>query len=132
MAQTAQFIGRPKIGIAVVNTANANRDGSGTLGTVFSAGDNGSRVLAITVRAIVTTTAGMVRLFIHDGSAARLWREIPVSSVTVSASVPGFNATIDCSDLSPENILVLPPSYSLRASTHNAESFVVTAVGGDY
>jgi hypothetical protein len=40
-----------------------------------------------------------------------------------------FSYSIDCSQ--PANALYLPNLYSLRASTHNAESFVVHVSGGD-
>lgn len=132
MASYPRFLGTTKVGIVAISTANTNRDGTGTIGTVFSAGTNGSRVMALTVQATVTTTAGMVRLYIHNGTTAYLWREIPVTAITPSASLPAFVDTMDCSDDSPENILVLPTGYSLRASTHNAEAFNVIAIGGDY
>lgn len=127
MATDPNYAATPRIGVAAISTANTNRDGSGTLGTVLTAGSNGSRVDVITVQATGTTTAGMVRLFVHDGSVARLWREVPVSAITPSGSVVAF-----AQELALVEPLLLPTGWSLRASTHNAEAFNVVAVGGDF
>jgi hypothetical protein len=115
------------IGIAQISTANTNRDGTGTIGTVATAGAQGTLIELIRVKATGTTTAGMVRLYIHDGANARLLAEISVSAATPSATVQTFE-----DELTPTTPLVLPSGYSLRASTHNAETFNVFAVGGHY
>ena len=125
MASSPSFVATPKLGIALVSTANANRDGTGTIETVFSAGANGSRIERVVVEARSTTTAGMIRLFLHNGTTAFLWREVVVSAVTPSATVKTFREEIAVEDL------VLQTGYSLRASTHNAENFNLIAFGGD-
>jgi len=86
MATQAQYASVPKYGIGQVSTANTNRDGTGTLATVFTAGTNGSRIDAINLKAVGTTTAGMIRLFIHDGSNARLLTEVPVTALAFVGS----------------------------------------------
>lgn len=111
----------------VISTANTGRDGTGTIGTVYTAGAQGSLIELIRVIATGTTTAGMVRLFLHDGANARLYTEIPVTAITPSATVEAFEA-----EYVPTKPLVLPTGWSLRASTHNAEEFVVRATGGNY
>lgn len=115
------------IGHAVISTANTNRDGSGTMGTVLTAGSKGTLVELIKLKATGTTTAGMIRLFLHDGTNARLYDEVPVSAVTPSGTVASFGA-----EYIPSKPLVLPSGWSLRVSTHNAEEFVARATGGDY
>ena len=75
------------LGKAQVSTANANRDGTGTLGTVATGGSNGTLIQLVRYQAAVTTTAGMIRLFIDDGSNTRLLHEMPVSAVTASGTV---------------------------------------------
>lgn len=125
MAVTAQYAATPKVGVAQISTANANRDGTGTLGTVITAGASGSRVDTVTVKATGTVTNGMVRLFVHDGTNARLYTEVPVVATTPSASAPTFETGIRLD-------LVLPVNYSLRASTEAAETFNIIAVGGDF
>ena len=134
MATSPNFSATPKCGSVAISTANTNRDGTGTLGTIFTAGASGSRIDSIVIQASVTTTAGMIRLFIYDGTTARLYDEVPVFAVTPAASVPAFGAALgNNAPLSSSKYpLMLPTGYSLRASTHNAENFNVHAVGGDF
>ena len=126
MASTPNYAATPRCGLAVISTANTNRDGSGTLGTVLTAGSSGSRIEEVVVTATGTTTAGMVRLFVHDGTNARLFAELPVAAVTPSGTARAASAR------ALFDHLVLPSGHSLRAATHNAEEFVVTAFGGDF
>lgn len=121
------FIRDPILASAQVSAANANRDGTGTIVTVVTSSvAEGVKITAIVIKAIVTTTAGMIRLFINDGVNTRLWREVPVDAITASASVAAFEFT-----LVPPEPLVLPNTYSLRASTENAEAHNIMAFGGD-
>lgn len=132
MANQAQYVGTPKVGVGQVSTANTARDGSGTIATIFTAGTNGSRIDAINLKAVATTTAGMIRLFIHDGTNARLLTEVPVTALTPSGTLPAWEAQLTTS-ITPEMLpVILPTGYSLRASTNNAETFNVIAVGGDF
>lgn len=119
MATTANYANTPRAAVAQVTAANTARDGTGTIVTVFTAGTSGSRVDDIVITATGNTTAGMIRLFLHDGTNARLWMEIPVSAVTVSATVAGWTTSL------LNQALILPNGWSLRASTHNAETFNV-------
>ena len=119
----------PVIGMGVIDTANTNRDGTGTIVSIITGSTDGTRITRITIQAIGTTTAGMVRLYINTSAAIYLWKEVPVDAVTGSASVPEFISVIS---LLGENALILPSGYSLEASTHNAEDFNVIAEGGDY
>ena len=127
MATAAQFTATPKVGVVVISTANTNRDGNGTLGTVFTAGASGSRIERVQIKAQATTTSGMVRLFVHNGTTAYLLTEIQVVPVTPSGTVSAYEATFVF-----DGGLVIPTGYSLRASTNNAESFNVIALGGDF
>ena len=122
-----RFIADPVVGIAAISTANPNRDGTGTMGTVATAPATGMVIDLIRVKASATTTAGMVRLFIHDGSTARLYDEVAVTAITPSATVKSFEA-----EVAPTTPLILPSGYSLRASTEQAEAFNVYAIGGNY
>lgn len=133
MANTTPiFTLTPRVGMVRISTANTARDGSGTTGDVITGATSGTRVDRVVVTGNGTTTAGMVRLFIYDGSAnTRAWREVVVTAITVAASTAAFTATLTSPDpLTP--LLVLPNGYVLRASTHNAETFDVIAHGGDY
>ena len=132
MSTSAQYASTPKTAINSISTANTARNGTGTIATIYTAGSSGSRIERVVVIAQGTTTAGMVRLFIYDGTTAWLYAEIPVAAITPSSTVPAFVATLQAfsnPDLMP---LTLPTGYSLRAATNNAETFNVIAVGGDF
>lgn len=129
MATTPQFASTVRTAVGQVSTANTNRDGTGTIATIFTAGSNGSRIETVEIQATGTTTAGMVRLYIHDGTNARLLREQPISAVTPSGTAPAFSIVLPFGDLSP---LLLQNGWSLRASTQNANTFNITVFGGDF
>jgi len=131
MATQAQYASVPKVGIGTISTANTNRDGTGTIGTVFTAGSSGSRIDAINIQATATTTAGMIRLFVYDGTTAHLINEIPVTAITPSGTLPAWAAQLNTNTMTQILPIVIPTGYSLRAATNNAESFKVIALGGD-
>lgn len=130
MATAPAFAATPRCAVGQVATANTNRDGTGTVATIFTAGASGSRIERVRIVAAVATTAGVVRLFIHDGTNFRLFDEVLVSAITPSTSVAVFEADVDFSSAS--GVLLLPTGYSIRASTHNAETFNVFVIGGDF
>lgn len=129
MASTANFFSTPRTAVAQVSTANTARDGTGTIATVITGAASGTRVDDIEISpgsALGVTTAGVVRLFLHDGTNARLLREILVTAITPSTTVSTFNTRL--TDL---GIILQNASWSIRASTHNAETFniAVTRAG---
>jgi hypothetical protein len=82
----------------------------------------------VTVQATTTTAQGTVRLFLHDGTVAKLFREVVITPIVPSATQPAFNQSITL-----DGGLNLPNLWSLRASVNNSsESFNVIAFGGDY
>lgn len=126
MADKPVFIATPKIWMAQATAANTARDGTGTLVDVVTAGPSGSRIDFVDVKAIGTTTGGMVRLFVHDGTNTRLLDEVAISAVTPSGTVQAYKDA-----LAFLGGLVLPTGWKLKAGTHNAESFNLIARGGD-
>ena len=127
MATSPLYVGTIKSAQVQIATANTARDGTGTVSAaLFTVGANGSRVDDLRIVAAGTTTAGVVRMFIHDGTNFRLLDEFLVTAVTPSATVPVWQLQLF-------NLgIVLQNGWSLRFSTHNAESFnVVMTRGGD-
>ena len=62
----------------------------------------------------------------------RLVKEIPVTAATPSATVQAFSAVLAPGDRGYLP-LVLPPGYSLRASTEKAETFnIIPTIAGDF
>lgn len=127
MGDKPVFIASPKSWLAQISAANTNRDGTGTLVDVLTvAAVAGARIDSIVVQAIGTTTAGMVRLFLFDGTNTRLWRELAVAAIVPSGTVAAFRDTIPLGEG-----LILPTGWKLKAGTHNAETFNIVASGGE-
>lgn len=131
MALDPQFAAIPRTTVGAISVANTARNGTGTLVDCFTAGTNGSLIRRITVQSQVTTTAGMVRLFVSIGGTNSLFREIAVSAITASATVAAFNASITLYDANSDG-MPLPAGAILRASTEIANAMNVVVEGGDY
>jgi hypothetical protein len=123
-----RFVTTPKAWSVLADTANTNLDGTGDVATVMSGGTDGSLVEWVKIKARVTTTAGMVRLYHHNGASSFLIAEIPVPAITISATVPGFEALVPM----PGGGLNVANGSGLRASTEKSEAFCITANGGDF
>lgn len=136
MSTSAQYASTPKNSGAQISTANTSLTGTGTLGTVYTAGASGSRIDSIVIQATGTTTAGMIRFFssIDAGTTKRLIGEVPVLANTPSGTTPAWQVTLTSQNASfMQNGLVLQASSILYASTNNAEAFNVIAVNaGDF
>ena len=119
----------PKCWQVQISTANTARDGSGTIGTLVTAGSNGTRITSLAFKATSTTAAGLINIFLHDGSNYRFYSSIAVSAVGT------VNATTDSEDgtwAAPGNGLDLPSGWSLRVATTIAQELNVFAFGGDF
>lgn len=126
MSAIPAYVTKPNIAVGSIATANTNRDGTGTIGTILTAASGGTRVDRVKVYATGTTTAGMVRVYLYDGSTARLHDEVAVTAITPGATTAAFTSTITYT-----NGWFIPTGMGVRASTHNAETFLVFTEGGD-
>lgn len=125
MAASSVFVGVPKVWQQTLSVANTALDGTGTLADVLTAGASGSRIDRVRIKASATTTAGVIRLFIYDGTNTYFYKDVLVTAATPSTTVQSWEADITLS-------LDLPATWHLKASTHNAEAFKIFALGGDY
>jgi hypothetical protein len=127
MAVSPIYVGAPQTWQKALITANTNRDGSGTVEDVMTGGSSGSRIDKVRVVASGTVTAGVIRLYLYDGTNTYLIKEIIVPATTPSTSVEVFAAEWDADGL------VLPSNiWKLRASTHIGEAFKVFVKGGNF
>jgi hypothetical protein len=127
MSTAAQYASTVTTAAVQVTTANTNRDGTGTIVTVVTAAASGTRIDDIYMVATGTTTAGVIRLFVHDGTNARLLSETLVTAVTPSTTVQVWSNTL------LSQAIVLKTGYSLRASTNNTETFnIIVTRAGDF
>jgi hypothetical protein len=125
MASTPSYASTPRFGRAAISTADTSRTAPSSVGTVLSAAAAGTVLERVVLQATGTTTAGMLRLFVHDGTNYSLIKEVEVQAITPSASIKAWAVEIDMDGI------VLPTGHSLRATTHNAEAFTVSAFGAD-
>lgn len=133
MSTSAQYASIPKVGSALLTTADTSLTAPTTVGTVFTAGSSGSRIDYIEVQGVATTVAGLVNLFIYDGTNYILWQQIPVQAITSSTTVPAFGANLSSNGNANVMPLTIPTGYSLRATVTTAQTGVrVTAYGGDF
>lgn len=127
MSGAPQFATSPINAAVSVSVANPNRDGTGTVGTLYTAPAGGARIEEISIKATVTTTAGMVRLWLHDGTTYYFWKEVLVPAITASATVASFEAVLGGLGLILEN------GWSIRAATEQAQRFdLVITRGGEF
>ena len=133
MTTSAQYASIPKVGSALLTTADTSLTAPSTVGTVFTAGSSGSRIDYIDIQGVATTIAGLINLFIYDGTTYFLWQQIPVQAVTSSTTAPAFTAILSSNSNANIMPLNIPTGYSLRATTTTAQTGVrVIAYGGDF
>lgn len=144
-ANTAQIFS--KVGVisgCTLTAANTAMDGTGTVGTAFTAdATNGGRVERLRCMAAGTNVASVARIFINNGStnttAANnfLVAEILLpattasNSVLVNAAVPVELANSNDQSAFP---MVLPPGYKILVVLGTAVSagWTFTVMGGAY
>ena len=108
----------------LINTANANLDGTGTVTTLITAVNSGTMVKSITIKAQGTPSRGMVRIFFKAGASFWLLHEVAVEAITQGSVDHSFVHVIN-------DPFFLKPGDILAVSTQNADTFLVTAEGLD-
>lgn len=135
MAQDPAFASVVSLGAAILGNAETSLTVPTTASTVLTAGASGAKVEEIVIHAVTTsltptTVAGLVYIFIHDGTTAHLFDTIPVTAVTANATTtPPFRTSRTYTNL------MLEATWTLRASNSiagNANLLKITAIGGDY
>lgn len=122
----------PVFGWTQISTANTNRDGTGTTGSMIAGGTNGTRISRIRIQSSGSQiNNGMIRIFVQlpSGSPVMLYDEVAVPATVTSASAVGFDYSLEYTG---ERAIVLPASAKLLASTTTTDPFNVFAEGGDY
>lgn len=133
MATEPAFASAIKIGAATVATAETNLSAPAQSALIVTAGASGTKIEEVVVHAMTTTltpttVAGLVYLFVYDGTTYHLFDTIVITAVTASTTVPPFRTNRMYSNL------VLPTGWFLRASQSiagNASLLKVEAFGGD-
>lgn len=133
MSTSAQYASTPKFGSATLTTADTSLTAPTTVGTIVTAGASGTRIDYIDIQGVATTVAGLINLFVYDGTNYVLWNQVPVQAVTSSTTAPAFAALLSSNANSNIMPLTLPTGHSLRATTSVAQTGIrVNAYGGDF
>lgn len=134
MATTPTFASVPRAASALLGTAETNLQVPTQSSTVFTAGASGSKIEEIVVQAsnttlTVTTVAGLVYVFLHDGTTFHLFDTIAVTAISGSATVQPYRSAIRYTNL------VIPTTWSVRASQSiagNASLLKFHVLGADF
>jgi len=125
MAEETQYTA--KTGMVQISTANGERDGTGTLGTILTGASNGTLIKKVIIQAITNTDQGMIRFFIDDasGSNIRLIKEVLVEQRTKASINPAFHAEVDMD-------FTLKSGHILKVGTQAANTFNIIAEACDW
>lgn len=134
MATTPTFASVPRAASALLGAAETNLQVPTTSSTVFTAGASGSKIEEIVVEAsnttlVATTVAGLVYVYLHDGTTFHLFDTIAVTAITASATTAPFRSSIRYTNL------VIPTTWSVRASQSivgNASILKFHVLGADF
>jgi len=111
MAASPSFAGTPAGGAVTVSTANTNRDGTGTIPTVFTAGAAGSLLQQFTIQATGDPADSVMVVYLHNGTNFFDWFEVDLGNPAAgSTTVTAFHFEADLANYP------LPISWSVRAS----------------
>lgn len=94
MANRPAFAATPVVGFGAVSTANANRDGTGTIVDVVTAGGGGARVEELVFKATGDPADSIVTVFLDVGDGYELYDEIDFGDpAAASTTVTGQRIT---------------------------------------
>lgn len=133
MATDPQFAATINNGTQLIGTAESNLQVPVNASTILTAGATGTKIEEIVVEAsttslVATTVAGLVYIFLYDGSTYHLYDVIPVAAITASSTTAPFRVTRQYQNL------VIKTGWSVRASQSiagNASILKVHVFGGD-
>lgn len=134
MASDPTFASTVNNGSALLGSAETNLQVPVNSSIILTAGASGSKIEEIVVEAsattlVATTVAGLVYLFLYDGTTYHLFDVITVTAITASSTVPGFRQRNVYANL------FLKTGWSLRASqsiSGNASILKCHCFAGDF
>jgi len=134
MAAAPAFAATINNGAQLLGNAETNLQVPTTTSTLVTAGASGTKIEEIVLSAsatslVATTVAGLVYIFLYDGSTYHLYDTIVVPANTASASLAPWRYS------RAYNTLFIKSGWSLRASqsqASNASIIKAHATGGDY
>lgn len=129
MAADPAFASTPNNGTALLGaTAETDTLTPAQTSTIITAGSNGTKVEEIVVEAaktgtlVATTVAGLVYVFLYDGTNYHLYDTITVTAVTASATAAPFRSSKTYTNL------WIKTGWSVRCSQSQASNVSILKV----
>jgi hypothetical protein len=130
MASNPSFAATVRHGVASVSTANTNRDGTGTIADILTAGASGSKIEEIVVKATGDPADCTVVIYIYDGSTYQVYDEWDIGNPAAgSTTVASYREA-----RTYENLMLVSGEKLAASITVALTSGVlkVHAFGGDF
>lgn len=134
MANIPAYAATPHVASVILANTETNLAAPTAANSLFVAGTNGSKIEEVVVESyfttlVPTTVAGLVYLWLYNGSTYFTFDQLAVTAITASATAAGFRLS------KAYNNLVLMSGWTLYAGqsqSSNASHLIVHAFGGDY
>ncbi len=119
--------------VSTGTAANTNKDGTGTVATIFIAGANGSKIDRVFLQHLGSNTDTVIRFFINNGSTNATAANNSLIHEEALAAWSNSEAAASTSAVWYAN-LILPSGYKLNVTTATAIASGVqcTAEGSDF
>lgn len=130
MASAPSFSATPKLGSGLIPaTLDTSLTAPTNVTTILTGGASGTQIFEIVFEGVLTTVAGVVNVFLYDGSTYHLYDQVLVAAVTSSTTAVAFRTTRQYTNL------ILPANtWTLRVTgtiAGNQSGIKVTAHAGD-
>ena len=127
MAASPAYAATPVIWAGLVpGTADGGWTAPSNITTLGSAGASGTKITQIDITPAGTVVAGLVNVFLYDGSAYHLHESVTIAAQTLSTTAAPVKQSFYYDNL------VLPSGWSLRVTntvSGNVSLITVTAAG---
>lgn len=111
MAAAPVYAATPLIGAGLVpGTADTSTTAPTHVTTIVTAGANGTKISQLDLIPTATVVAGIVNVFLYDGTNYHLHEPIAITAATVSTTAPGVKTTYTYDNL------VIPNGWTLVVS----------------
>lgn len=116
-----------------LTAANTATDGTGTVGTIFTAGANGGEIESVLIKPLGTNVQTVLRIFINNGSSNAvaannsLVREITIAAATASntTALPDYEVDLNIKLLAGYKI-------NVAIGTAVAAGLAITGIGTNF
>lgn len=120
-------------GITSGTSANTNKDGTGTVATVFTAGANGSKIERVFMQHLGTNVGTVIRVFLNNGSTNTIAANNYLIHEEAFGAWSNSEVAVSTSKIWYANLIV-PAGYKINITTATAiaSGIMCTAEGSDF